>query len=222
MIYGFTTRSKLPRLGKVKLGEKKLSKDESKSKPIALDYFKIVELKDEKWVVSEEVKEVYGEKPKHLRIRFPYDDPKLSFSELLETIFPQSLKRYSDTDTSLKCVGDGRTATLIETGETIECSLECPHYISGKCRPTGRLLFMIDGVKRLGIWEMTLHQRSLMNINSVLRMAKYYFGSIDRSIPFDLRLVQQKVQINGGEQTIWTPSLEPVLGDFNESKYVAA
>ena len=73
-IKDFKGKSRIPRLGKIRLGIKVPG---TKSEyPKATDYF----------VCPEEVKAVYGEKPKRLNIAF--------HSEELEEVFPQYYKLY--------------------------------------------------------------------------------------------------------------------------------
>jgi len=57
-IKGLSEQLRLPRRGKIRLGEKKKSEKTGKTYPISLDYF----------VVPDEVKKVYGEKPRKLDI----------------------------------------------------------------------------------------------------------------------------------------------------------
>jgi hypothetical protein len=81
----------MPRLGVIRLGIK--VKAGSKEVPQATDYF----------VVPDEVKAVYGDKPKSLDIMFPTND--------LDQVFPCWYKRYGD-QWGLICRGDGEAANL--------------------------------------------------------------------------------------------------------------
>ena len=75
-IKGLSEIVRLPRLGKIHLGVKKKN-NEGVSYPIPTDYF----------VCPEEVRKVFGEKPKELRVMFPTEDATQWAS--------QYLRRYS-------------------------------------------------------------------------------------------------------------------------------
>jgi len=77
-IKGVSDVVRLPRLGKIRLGIKKET-DSGTPYPTPTDYF----------VCPEEVRKVYGEKPRELRIMFPTDD-ELQWAS-------QYLKCYSAT-----------------------------------------------------------------------------------------------------------------------------
>jgi len=87
-IKSWDTDLRIPRFGMIRLGEKG-----PKGNPIALDYF----------VVPDEVKKVYGEKPKELDILLP--------SENLEEVLSAWYKRYGK-NTGIICRGDEETALL--------------------------------------------------------------------------------------------------------------
>ena len=70
-IDGISEVIRLPRLGKIRLGIKKDA--EGTTYPEPTDYF----------VCPEEVKKVFGEKPRELRIMFPTNDPAQWASQYL-------------------------------------------------------------------------------------------------------------------------------------------
>lgn len=76
MIKGLSDRLRLPRRGKIRLGEKKISKKTGKEYPVSLDYF----------VVPDEVKKVYSDKPRKLDIMIPMENR--------DAFFPQNYKMY--------------------------------------------------------------------------------------------------------------------------------
>ena len=88
-IKGISEIVRLPRLGKIRLGIKK--ENERCFLPSPTDYF----------VCPDEVKKVFGEKPKELRIMFP--------TENSEQWASQYLRCYS-ASRGLICRGDGETA----------------------------------------------------------------------------------------------------------------
>ena len=89
-IKGVSEIVRLPRLGKIRLGIKRET-DSGTPCPSPTDYF----------VCPEEVRKVYGEKPRELRIMFPTEDESQWAS--------QFLKCYSATR-GLVCRGDGEMA----------------------------------------------------------------------------------------------------------------
>ena len=89
-IKGISEIIRLPRLGKIRLGIKREG-DDGNPYPIPTDYF----------VCPDEVKKVFGDKPKELRIMFPTEDSEQWAS--------QYLRCYSQAG-SLICRGDGQTA----------------------------------------------------------------------------------------------------------------
>lgn len=100
---------------------------------------------------------------------------------------------------------------------------ECPQHNPRGCRPTGRLLFMIEGIERLGFWEMVVHQYALVGINSQLELCRAFTGQyLGRPtilrVPFILRLrgpekfkvrVIEKGQEKDKTITAWIPEIEP-------------
>ncbi|MFC2010564.1 hypothetical protein ACFLUL_03170, partial [Chloroflexota bacterium] len=123
-IKGVSEVTRLPRLGKIRLGIKEAGAD-GILYPTPTDYF----------VCPDEVKKVFDEKPKELRIMFPTDD---------ETQWASQYLRCYSENRSLICRGDGETALArVETinreadskGEIITKLLEmqcnpdrCPSY----------------------------------------------------------------------------------------------
>ena len=75
-ISGLSSIRRLPRLGKIRLGIKKVSTKTGKEYPFETDHF----------ICPAEIKKVIGNEPKELKISFPINDP--------EVIFPQCYKWY--------------------------------------------------------------------------------------------------------------------------------
>jgi len=186
-IKGLSDQLRLPRLGKIRLGEKveKITKQGKKVEfPRSLDYF----------VVPEEVKKVYGDKPRQLDIMFPTDDE--------EAIFPQYYKRYG-SQRGLKCRGDGQQAVEItDDGRMIEIECpgkDCPYFQSGECKAIGNLHVLLWKVPGLGVYQIdTSSINSILNINNGLRMIRGMFGRI-MWIPLVLKVEMQEAHpvVNG-------------------------
>jgi len=181
-IIGLSEKLRLPRRGKIRLGEKKVSA-KGKEYPSALDYF----------AVPEEVQKIYGDKPRKLDIMIPM--------EKREQFFPQAYKRYGSS-TGLVCRGDGEVATEItEDGmKEIECQgKDCPHYQKGECKQIGNLQVILPKVKGLGVYQIdTSSYNSIVNINSGVEMIRGMLGRISW-IPLILEVQMQEAhpQING-------------------------
>jgi len=101
-------------------------------------------------------------------------------------------------ETKLKCLGE-----------------ECPQFGPTGCRATGRLLFKVEEIDRLGFWELVVHQHAIIGINSQLDLCraftKQYLGRPTiLHVPFKLHLRGPvKMKINGYLATVYTPEVEP-------------
>jgi hypothetical protein len=185
-IEGLSEIVRIPRLGKIHLGVKVASKEKKNVQyPKATDFF----------VVPDEVKEVYGEKPTELEIMFPVEDPEL-FAQ-------QWLRAYSLTQ-GLVCIGNGVDAKRkvdIATGAIADhetkqwewremtCdSQECPEYQTKRCRRVMNLQFLLPQVPGLGVWQIdTSSFYSIVNINSMIKMLKGMLGRCSM-VPLTLAL----------------------------------
>jgi len=196
-IKGVSEIVRLPRLGKIRLGVKQ-ENAEGTVYPTPTDYF----------VCPEEVRKVFGEKPRELRIMFPTEDETQWAS--------QYLRCYSETG-SLICRGDGETAlATVETvnresgskGELISKLLEmpcnparCPIYKQGYCRRVMNLQFLLPDCPGFGVYQLdTSSFYSIVNINSSLELICGICGRLSM-IPLSLRLVEQEVMPEGKKKT---------------------
>jgi len=183
-IIGLSDRLRLPRRGKIRLGEKRVSKKTGKEYPVSLDYF----------VVPPEVAEVYGEKPRKLDIMIPLENR--------DAFFPQNYKMYGKSK-GLICRGDGETATRIDVQSTvqlkdqdtgkavkyptpeltvIDCAgKNCEYFKEGKeieghmyrCNTIGNLQVILPKIKGLGVYQIdTSSYNSIVNINSCIAMIR--------------------------------------------------
>jgi len=164
MIKGLSERLRLVRRGKIRLGEKKISKKTGKEYPVALDYF----------VVPDEVKKIYGDTPRKLDIMLPMEG--------IEYFFPQFYKRYGSSR-GLLCRGNGEIATQIsETNEMTEIRClgkDCSYSQSGECKPIGNLQVILSKIRGLGIYQIdTSSYNSIVNLNSGIEMIRGMLGRI--------------------------------------------
>ncbi len=193
---------RIPRLGKIRLGIK--VKGEKSEYPKSTDYF----------VCPEEVKAVYGEKPKRLSIAFHSDD--------IEEVFPQYYKRYGKS-TGLVCKGDGEIANAmnadIKEFEEIECiGTECEFYKKDQCKRIGNLHFIILGVNRFGVYQLdTSSINSILNINGGIEYAKQLTNGRLKLVPFILEVIPQEVSPDGKKKTVWVLRLEANISKMMKS-----
>jgi hypothetical protein len=202
-IKGVTGVVRLPRLGKIRLGVKKES-DDGITYPSPTDYF----------VCPEEVRKVFGDKPKELRIMFPTDDQTQWAS--------QYLRCYSASQ-GLVCRGDGETAvakTDARTGEIanrestetelkeITCNpAKCAYYQQARCRRVMNLQFLLPDCPGFGVYQLdTSSFFSIVNVNSCLELIRGTCGRLSM-LPLSLKLVEQEVKPEGKKKKVRVLSL---------------
>lgn len=200
-IKGISDVRRLPRIGKVRLGVKAISKKTKREYPKAVDYF-VVTAEDNITFKSaaESFHQVYGEKPRALEIMFPLNDT--------ERFFQQWYRRYG-SGTGLICKGDAETAWEVnrDTGEMLEreCNpAECEWVEKKHCRPIGTLMFLLPQVDGLGCWQLdTSSWNSIVNINSAIEFIKRVTDGNIAMIPLTLALRPKDVQPEGKKKTVW-------------------
>ena len=197
-IKGVSEVIRLPRLGKIKLGVRK-ENGEGISYPVPTKYF----------VCPEEVKKVFGEEPRELRIMFPTEDSRQWAS--------QYLRCYSSSG-GLICRGDGETALArvdIRTREIssiegqatelleITCNpAKCAYYKNALCRRVMNLQFILPDCPGFGVYQLdTSSFFSIVNVNSCLELVQGVCGRLSM-IPLSLKLVEKEVQVDGKTKTV--------------------
>ena len=210
-IKGFSEVTRIPRLGKIRLGIKMETKNGGIGYPKETDYF----------VCPVEVQRVYGVQPKELDIMFPIDDER--------DVFPQAYKWYAGK--TLKCKGNGEYASrrvqdLTETQKKERADdlpddpyawvddFPCPCPLldpdengKSKCNKVASLSFMLPNVSLAGVYQIdTRSAYSIININSALQLARSMVGRI-AMIPFKLRRIAQSIEYEGKMQTHYILSL---------------
>lgn len=201
-IKDFEGRGRIPRIGKIRLGEK--VKGTKSEYPKAVEYF----------ICPPEVKAVYGEKPKKLDITFHSDE--------VEEVFPQYYKRYGKS-TGLVCKGDGEVANRInpKTGEfeEIEClGRNCEYWKNNQCKTIGNLCFMVCKVNRFGVYQLdTSSYNSILNINGGLKYAKELTRGKLAMVPFILEVIPQEVNPEGKKKTVYVLRLEANITEMIKS-----
>ena len=189
-IKGISDVVRLPRLGKITLGVMTEGITGS-TYPTPTDHF----------VCPDEVKKVFGEKPKEINIMFPTEDEGQWAS--------QFLKCYSATR-GLICRGDGELAIArvdVATGtiasanaestelREIHCNPEtCAWYQRSRCRRVMTLQFLIPECPGLGVYQLsTSSYNSIFNINNGITIIRTTCGRVSM-IPLVLQLVEQQMR----------------------------
>ncbi len=198
-IKGVSDQLRLPRRGKIRLGEKKLSEKSGKEHPVSLDYF----------AVPDEVKSIYGDKPRKLDIMLPMEDR--------ESFFPQNYKRYGSS-VGLLCKGNGEVAA--EAGEKgmkeIEClGKDCEWYKKSDCKQVGNFQIILPKIKGLGIYQIdTSSYNSIVNLNSGIEMIRGMLGKISW-IPLILEVQMQEAHpLVGGKKIKTTIPVMSITADL--------
>ena len=177
MIKGISEIRRLPRLGKIRLGEKKTA-DSGKEYPVETNHF----------VVPGEVARIYGDKPQSLDILLPVEN--------LEVVFPQAMKLYSTR--GLICAGDRETATFYNANSGNMEEKTCPcDKADEDCKRLGSLMVILPRVCLGGIYQIdTRSFNSIVNINSNLADDGYIKALCGRIsfIPLTLKRVAQEMQ----------------------------
>jgi len=191
-ISGLSAIRRLPRLGKIRLGIKKVSQKTGKEYPSETKYF----------VCPAEIKKFYGDEPTELNISFPMNDP--------EVIFPQCYKWYGSS-AGLKCRGDGETALRLndDTKEMEEIKCPCELLDEGKCQKRASLVFMMPGIKIGGVYQIDLSSyHSIVDINSGIDYARALLDDRIAFVPFKLKRVPKETHNEGKKQIHYTLQLE--------------
>lgn len=178
-IKGLSNIRRLPRLGKIRLGIKKVSERTGKEYPAEVDYFILdpgtpSELENKNLIDA--FHRLYGEQPKSIKIMIPVVNS--------EVFFPQFYKCYG-SGAMLKCKGDGETASCINSefakplkvvGKDemglikVECKgKECSYYQNGDCSEVAVLQVLLPDLPGAGVWQITTGSfHAIVNLNSCL------------------------------------------------------
>ncbi|RAL70072.1 hypothetical protein C1G86_1603 [Dehalococcoides mccartyi] len=214
-IKGVTEVVRLPRLGKIRLGIKKENAS-GVPYPCQTDHF----------VCPVEVKKVFGEQPRDLRIMFPTED---------QTQWASQYLRCYSASRGLVCRGDGETAVAkidIRTGEiankeSIETEMreitcnpaKCAYYQKVQCRRVMNLQFLLPDCPGFGVYQLdTSSFYSIVNVNSSLELIRGTCGRLSM-IPLSLKLVAQEVQPEGMKKTVRVLSMTAPYSLVEIQKY---
>ena len=196
-------------VGNIKIGTKS-----EKGLPKKLSCFHVEEDKATSRDMVDIFKKLYPEKTRKLKIRFTSENP-----------FNFKYKRY--VNNKAICIGNGTKAITIgkdnnnkNTQIEVECSKECEHIQSGKCKLRGSLKFVLEGIEAGGVWNLsTSGGISLSNIASEIVKYKKAGMSII-GVPFELTLTEQESLAYGTYYSIDLHGLDqkPQLVDSTTAK----
>jgi hypothetical protein len=196
-IKGLSDIRRFSRGGKIRLGEKRKTKD-GKEYPAKLDYM-LFDPTDE--TLLPKLHQQFGDKPDKISVCFASEDVNI--------VFPQWYKCYGAT--GLLCKGDGVTANRVADGGTfIECECPTPEHCEyaiskgkqGKpgCKQLASLQFFLTEFDQMFVWQIdTTSFHSIVNVNSALDIMKRTLGRIS-FIPVTLILKPQQIQPDGKKQ----------------------
>jgi hypothetical protein len=209
-------KPKLCEQGKIKigrLGEERQTRDGKNTYrlPTKLDHFLIVSTERDKSgnftpniPLMEEIAEMVGEKSDHLTTI-----PVVLLYDEIDQNFYTSYNAYQGK--TRICTGDGQTATILATGEQVQCP--CPKLDQGykgsaPCKIYGRLQVVMQNMDIVGgCWTLrTTSWNSVMDILGSLILIKRIAGRLS-GIPLMLKLTPKTTQIPTGQVTIYTTSL---------------
>ena len=181
-IKGLSDKRRLPRLGKIRLGVKAITKS-GKEYPVEKDYF----------VVPPEVAAIYGEQPKELDVMLPVNDP--------EVVFPQRYIWYG-ASRGPKCMGDGEQAMRANVnGEFEPHACPCELLKRAECSQRAHLLIILPKVNLGGVYQIDLSgYHSIVDLNSGMDYVASLVGRI-ALVPLTLRRVAKETHGSGRKET---------------------
>lgn len=206
MIEGISGDLRLPRVGKIHLGEKKESA-KGNEYPSQLPYFLVRESETTPADAVAAFRQVYMDEegvcePTELRIVFPSDNS--------EDWNDQHWRCYG-ASWGLTCKGTGKTAQAKidpntntwadknsktwEWRQLSKCGEACERAKDGRCKPVMRLSFLLPDVPGLGIWQIDSSSvHSMRNINGMVHLVQKIMSGRVAFFPFILRRHQITVQ----------------------------
>lgn len=219
-IDGLTDIDRAPRQGMLRLGIKKKTTDGKKEYPSEVDYF-ILDPETpnplDKKIIIDNFFAVFGINPKTIEVMLISSD--------INKTFPQNYKRYGK-NTPLKCIGDGKTATVTEKDwgkglnqvgvdergfMQVECKgRDCIYATANdksqnkECKATATLSVNMPQLGGLGVWQLTTGSfNSIVNINSGIRELNEIYGRC-HGIPLMLERRPQETAYKGKKALHYT------------------
>jgi len=191
-------RRRLPRLNRIRLGVKGISRNTGKEYPIETPYF----------VVPPDVRKVYGDKPPELDVMVPINS--------LDACFPTRLVWFG-LSKGIKCIGNGETALRIEEPDGTRykemMSRDCPCGLLDhpdprlRCSRRASLFVILPEVSVSGVYQIDLSSyNSIVDINSGLSYVEALVGRF-AMVPLILKRVPRETHYEGKKSTHYTLQL---------------
>ncbi len=191
----------LKRLGKIRLGIKKISTKTKKEYPSETDHF----------VVTKQVEDYYGPNPKVL-------DGAMFSSNNPEDVYEEKLALYG-ASSGLKCQGDGKAAQRRdEKGAWIDRTCPCeflktPENPGGQCGPQAHLKVMLPKIPggMWGYWQITT--RSIYARAGILSSLADLQAKVGRLayVPLKLERIAQEIVHDGKKKVHYIVGFTPML-----------
>lgn len=204
-----TMRQRLPRLGIIRLGEKRLSRT-GKEVPVNSQYFVFPKLGE---LGHDLLQGFANDQTDVLDIHFAVDDIDEVCSDFYRLYTAQGLKCRGDGEMGRNLVQEERLNAKGEPYISTEwrerpcASQGCSQAANGSCKPSAILSFCLIGVRALGVWQMpTRSKAAIRSFRSILGLAMDTFGTI-KGIPFQLYRHPIEVAPDGRRKTVMAVSL---------------
>jgi len=188
---------RLPLIGKIRLGIKKVSAKSGKEYPTETDYF----------VCPPEVTRVYGDHPRMLPVMLPVEN---------EEMFLRQFYACYGANQKIKCMGNGEVCER-RNGDNRKKELPCPHPENceygkeNKCHARTVIQVVLPDVNMGGVYQLSTGSiNSDIDIRSGIEMSKSLFGRISW-VPMVLQREEKKIPdpATGAMQTHWPVKLYP-------------
>lgn len=205
-IKDLSDKRRLPRLGKLRLGVKAVSKRTGKEYPVETKHF----------VVPPEVQKIYGSDPIELEVMVPVNS--------LDVSFPTRLIWFGQGK-GIKCIGDGEHAMRIEEPDGIRhkemVERECPCELLDnpeprlKCSKRASLFVILPKVSVSGVYQIDLSSyNSIVDINSGLSYVEALVGRF-AMVPLLLKRVPRETHFEGRKAIHFTLQIFLDATDIN-------
>lgn len=189
---------RMPLLGRIRLGIKQKSQRTQKEYPVETDYF----------VIPDELKKIYGEKPKSLPVMLPVENEEM-FLRQFYACYGQSHK--------VKCMGDGEKCERISDQKIKEEMIcpgldDCEYGKKNKCSARTIIQFVLPQINMGAVWQLSTGSiNSDIDIRSGIEMSKYLFDRISW-VPMILTREERLIPdpATGNMQKHWPVRLFPM------------
>lgn len=179
--------SRMPRLGKIRLGKKAISQKTGNEYPVETDYL----------VVPPEVAVVYGPEPKEVDVMLPTND--------ITEIFPYSYTWFGQSK-GVKCQGNGDIAARYdeEKKKWVEHKCPCEKLEAGECSLRGMLRVILYRVDLGGVYQIdTGSINSVIDIKSGIEHVQKMLGFV-AFVPLKLKRIPRTTHHDGKKQDHYT------------------